>query len=134
DVDLVVCTGGLGPTADDVNRFVFAKVFEASLTRDDRAVEIMTQRFIDRGRGPMPESNEVQAMLPHGCVPLYNKWGTAPGFLLKPSGRGVLAECGLLAMPGPPMEMIPMFNELAFPEIQKHFVAGQFGALRTIHT
>src|SRR5690606_31281321 len=107
---LIVCTGGLGPTQDDVNRFVFEKVFAVKLERDEEAVNQMGRRFLTRGRGPMPEANEVQALLPAGCIPFYNRWGTAPGFLLKPTGAGEVGKCGLMALPGPPSEMVPMFE------------------------
>src|SRR5690606_38968735 len=85
NADLVICTGGLGPTKDDVNRFVFERVLSRKLQRDAGAIESMKARFQTRGWGDMPPSNEVQAMLPEGCVPLYNEWGTAPGFLVTPT-------------------------------------------------
>jgi len=132
--DLIVCTGGLGPTVDDVNRFVFEKAFDAPLERDETAIEGMARRFVSRGYGPMPEANEVQALLPKGCIPFYNRWGTAPGFLLLPTGRGLGKRCGLLAMPGPPSEMIPMFQQLAMPAIGPYLLAGRVGLIRTIHT
>jgi len=132
--DLILCTGGLGPTADDVNRFVFEKGFDAPLERDETAIDTMARRFVSRGYGPMPEANEVQALLPKGCLPFYNRWGTAPGFLLLPTGRGLGKRCGLLAMPGPPSEMIPMFQQMAMPAIMPYLVAGRVGVIRTIHT
>lgn len=132
--DLVICTGGLGPTQDDVNRFVFARVFQTELVRDENAVQQMSRRFLTRGQGRMPEANEVQAMLPRNCIPFYNRWGTAPGFLLRPAGGGELGHCGLLALPGPPSEMVPMWNEAAWPALQPYLTAGRVGAIRTIHT
>ncbi len=132
--ELIVCTGGLGPTDDDVNRWVFENAFKVALKRDEKAVEQMGRRFLTRGRGPMPEANEVQALLPEGCIPFYNKWGTAPGFFLPPTGKGELGHCGLMALPGPPTEMIPMFETLAMP-LLKNYVGGErLGAIRTIHT
>ncbi len=134
NADLVICTGGLGPTLDDVNRFVFERVFNRKLLRDETAIQAMGRRFLTRGKGPMPETNEVQALLPDGCSPFYNRWGTAPGFLIYPTGTGDLPHCGLLALPGPPSEMMPMFNELAMPVLQKYLPAGRIGGIRTIHT
>lgn len=134
NADLVICTGGLGPTLDDINRFVFERVFKRPLRRDEMAIQSMGRRFLIRGKGPMPEANEVQALLPEECVPFYNRWGTAPGFLIPPNGTGDLPHCGLLALPGPPSEMMPMFNELAMPALQKYLPPGRAGAIRTIHT
>lgn len=132
--DLVICTGGLGPTLDDVNRFVFEKVMGRRLVRDEQAIDSMARRFVSRGRGPMPESNEVQALLPEGCVPFYNRWGTAPGFLLRPTGEGPMGHCGLLALPGPPGEMLPMFTQLVLPELRPHLPEDSLGGIRTVHT
>ncbi len=134
NADLVICTGGLGPTLDDVNRFVFERVFQRPLCRDEVAIEGMGRRFLTSGKGPMPEANEVQALLPEGCVPLYNRWGTAPGFLIAPDGRGDLPCCGLLALPGPPSEMMPMLDQLAMPALRKYLSAARIGGIRTIHT
>lgn len=132
--DLVITTGGLGPTQDDVNRFVFEQLFEAPLVRDEKAVDQMARRFVSRGLGPMPEANEVQAMLPQGCTTFYNRWGTAPGFYLPPTGKGLGASCALMALPGPPSEMVPMFEQLAMPLLGELQGSGRAGIIRTIHT
>lgn len=134
NADLVICTGGLGPTLDDVNRFVFEQVFNRTLLRDEQAMHEMERRFQTRAQGPMPEANNVQALLPEGCIPFYNQWGTAPGFLIPPTGKGDLPHCALLALPGPPSEMMPMFTELVMPALQKHLPAGRLGGIRTLHT
>lgn len=132
--DLVICTGGLGPTRDDLNRFVFEKLFGAPLKRDEQAVESMRQRFRARGDGEMPVANKVQALLPEGCVPFYNRWGTAPGFLVYPSAEASIKNCGLLALPGPPGEMIPMLETLALPALKTHLPTSAVTGIRTVHT
>lgn len=135
--DLVICTGGLGPTVDDVNRDVFARVFSAPLTEDARAVEMMFERFKARGR-VMPTSNNVQALVPTGCTVFHNDWGTAPGYFLPPaSERGVTSccsDCALIALPGPPREMAPMFAKYAEAILAER--SGGLGFVRTltIHT
>ena len=129
--DLVICTGGLGPTEDDVNRGAFARVFGVRLVHDEAAAERMRARFAARGR-TMPDRNLVQALVPEGAVVFQNDWGTAPGFYL-PVGDGRAAA--LIALPGPPKEMIPMFARSALPILRG--LAGAGGAFvrtRTIHT
>lgn len=101
--DLVVITGGLGPTEDDLTRFAVAELWQTRLVRDEKALEMMRARFRTRNY-TMPAKNAVQADLPQSATPLYNHWGTAPGFLLPPrAGRPAL-----MALPGPPSEMVPM--------------------------
>lgn len=126
--DLVVCSGGLGPTEDDINRGVFAKVLGAELVRDEEAAGRMRARFAARGYGKMPESNEIQAMIPAGAVVLQNDWGTAPGFFAE-SG-----ELALLALPGPPKEMAPMFTERALPLLRERTCGETCVVTRTVHT
>lgn len=136
-VDLIVCSGGLGPTADDVNRDVFAKVFRTTLVHDAKAETMMRERFARRGRA-MPESNLVQARVPHGAWVLHNEWGTAPGFFLAPTGNETEsrtdARCALLALPGPPRELYPMFREKALPLLRPYFAGSRFVVTRVLHT
>lgn len=133
--DLVIMTGGLGPTADDLNRETVAEVFRAPLREDAEALRQIHEMFASRGR-PCPPSNAVQALIPEGATTLYNRWGTAPGFLLPARGDGADGvRAALLALPGPPREMNPMFKELAAPLLRARFAGGR-PHLRTltIHT
>lgn len=99
--DLVVCTGGLGPTADDRTRDVVAGVLGVPLDEDPAVVAVIRERFDRRGL-VMPEINRRQALVPRGATVLSNAKGTAPG-LWVPSPRGAV-----LLLPGPPREMSPL--------------------------
>jgi nicotinamide-nucleotide amidase len=101
--DLIVITGGLGPTEDDVTRDAVARVLDAPLEIDERIVDRIAQRFAKRGL-TMAAINRRQAMVPRGAVVLENPNGTAPGLWLE---RGRTA---IVLLPGPPREMTPMFD------------------------
>jgi len=97
-VDLVVCSGGLGPTDDDVTRDVVAAVLQRPLAEDERIAAHIRARFASRGM-EMPEINRRQAMVPAGARVLENTRGTAPGLWLEHGARVVLL------LPGPPREL-----------------------------
>ena len=101
--DLIVITGGLGPTEDDVTREAVALVLEIPLDEDASIVERLRDRFAKRGM-TMPEINRRQAMVPRGAGVLANANGTAPGLWLEKDGRT------LVLLPGPPREMKPMLE------------------------
>ncbi|MFP5380206.1 MAG: competence/damage-inducible protein A [Vicinamibacteria bacterium] len=98
---LVICTGGLGPTDDDLTREVVAGVLGRSLVEDPALVATIQARFASRGLR-MPETNRRQAHVPAGAVPIANERGTAPGLWIEADAHGVLL------LPGPPREMRPM--------------------------
>ena len=135
EVDLIICTGGLGPTEDDRNRDVYASVFGTSLVRNEQAIDMMRQRFASRGYDAMPASNEVQALVPSGAEVFMNEWGTAPGFYVagKKSEDGKTLP-GLIALPGPPSEMIPMFTKSVEPLLASLRKNAGIGQIRTIKT
>ena len=101
--DLIVVTGGLGPTADDITRDAVARVLETPIDVDESIVDRIRARFALRSM-TMPEINRRQAMVPRGATVLDNPNGTAPGLWLE---RGRTA---LLLLPGPPREMKPMLD------------------------
>src|SRR5512136_1269146 len=101
--DLVIVTGGLGPTDDDMTRTVAAEAVGAPLVEDAALIERIRQRFAARGL-VMPEINRRQALVPSGATVLANDHGTAPGLLLEHEGRAIVL------LPGPPREMRPMFE------------------------
>jgi nicotinamide-nucleotide amidase len=89
--DCCICTGGLGPTSDDLTAEAVAYAFNLPLKFDDIAFEQISNFFAHRNK-TMPESNRKQAMLPHGAERIDNEWGTAPGFSLQ-YGRCWFARC-----------------------------------------
>ena len=110
DADLVVCTGGVGPTEDDLTREAIADVFGETPVVDEAAVA--TIRAFFRGRGlDMPERNAKQAWLIASSEALANPVGTAPGWLARRDGKMVVA------MPGVPREMFRMWTEQVVPRI-----------------
>jgi nicotinamide-nucleotide amidase len=103
--DLVICTGGLGPTADDITRDAIARVMDVPLDWNDAVMAGIRSRFERRGV-EMPEINRRQAFVPRGAVVLANDRGSAPGLWLE---RG---SAVLVALPGPPREIAPMLDRL----------------------
>ena len=103
--DLVVLTGGLGPTADDITRDGVAHVLQVPLDEDEAVVARIRERFARRGL-TMPEINRRQGMVPRGATLLENPNGTAPGLWLE---RG---QTAIVLLPGPPREMKPMFESV----------------------
>jgi competence/damage-inducible protein CinA-like protein len=102
--DCCICTGGLGPTSDDLTAEAVAKAFNLPLVFDEIAFAQISRFFANRGR-IMPESNRKQALLPQGAKRIDNHWGTAPGFSLQ-QGR-----CWFAFLPGVPLEMKHLFME-----------------------
>lgn len=103
DSDLVILTGGLGPTADDVTREVVAEELGLRLVEDPEILHAIRQRFARRG-WEMPEINRRQAQVPEGAVVLANANGTAPGLWIDHR------EAMVLLLPGPPRELRPMLE------------------------
>ena len=101
--DLIVITGGLGPTEDDVTRDAVARVYDMPLEVDEAIVDRIRDRFARRGM-TMPDINRRQAMVPRGAVVLENPNGTAPGLWIE-HGRAAI-----VLLPGPPREMKPMLE------------------------
>lgn len=109
-VDVVLMTGGLGPTPDDLTRAAIARAAGVELRMNDELLaEIKT--YFDSLNIPMRESNTVQALLPENAEPLHNKCGTAPGV------KCSVDKAVVYAMPGVPSEMKAMFTESVRPEL-----------------
>lgn len=112
--DCCICSGGLGPTSDDLTAGAVAEAFERPLGLDTEALQ-QIRSYFKRGGGHMPAVNEKQAMLPEASTRLDNHWGTAPGFVLR-EGR-----CRFAFLPGVPYEMKKMFNAAVKPALEKDF-------------
>lgn len=113
--DLVLLTGGLGPTLDDLTRPALAELAGVDLVCDEESLRHIRALFAARQR-PMPERNTAQAMLPAGGQPIPNARGTAPGVWMELPRAG-RPPCLLAALPGVPSEMKPMFVEHVLPRL-----------------
>lgn len=112
DTDIVILTGGLGPTQDDLTKEMVAEYMGADMYLDEKVIADLNAFFEKRG-GNMAENNLKQAYLPSGCTPFYNASGTAPGFALEKDGK--VAIC----LPGPPREMKWLFENGVRDYLQK---------------
>jgi nicotinamide-nucleotide amidase len=109
--DLVIVSGGLGPTADDRTRDAACRALGRSMHLDPEILEQLRHRFARRGI-PMPEVNRRQAMVPEGAEVLSNRLGSAPGLYIPTDGGRTL-----VLLPGPPRELEPMFEEKVAPRL-----------------
>jgi nicotinamide-nucleotide amidase len=112
--DVVISTGGIGPTADDLTTETIARLAGVKLWRDEATVEHMKRLFATVGRA-MPENNLKQAMFPVGAEVILNPLGTAPGFRIPVTLNGHTAN--LIVLPGVPREMKPMMENSVIPWI-----------------
>lgn len=110
--DLVIISGGLGPTADDLTRDAVAAFARVELREDPAITSWLERRFAARGV-PMPSINRRQAMVPAGARALANENGSAPGLLLE------RPDVTIAALPGPPRELLPMLDALMSETLAK---------------
>ena len=119
--DLIVLTGGLGPTEDDITREAIARVLHVEIDIDETIIERIRQRFARRNMA-MPANNRRQAMVPRGATLLENPNGTAPGLWIE---RG---RASIVLLPGPPREMKPMLEAVIRDRLMTN--AGSAGLFR----
>lgn len=113
-VQLVLMTGGLGPTRDDITKAVLARWFGSGFRTDHRVLERVKQLFSSRGV-PMPEVNYYQAEVPELCEVLFNDMGTAPGMWFERDGRVYVS------LPGVPYEMKHLVTDRVLPKLAGRF-------------
>ena len=109
--DIIITTGGLGPTCDDLTKQILAEAFGLKLVQDEREVRGMYD-YIHNSKDFTP-NNLAQTMLPEGCTVFHNLWGTAPGCAFTAEGKTVIM------VPGPPVECVPMFRTYAIPYLRE---------------
>jgi nicotinamide-nucleotide amidase len=134
--DLIIVTGGLGPTSDDLTRERIAKMLEKGL-HEDAAVLAHIRSFFEIRKRPMPLRTQVQAMVPDGARVLWNPNGTAPGLAMEVqpnSFRGSREGSWLILLPGPPRELRPMFTDSVVPLLREVFPAETAFVCRTFRT
>ncbi|MBE7054258.1 MAG: competence/damage-inducible protein A [Ruminococcaceae bacterium] len=112
--DMIIFTGGLGPTKDDLTKETIASYFGLKLVRDEESLTNIKERFALMRKGqPFPKSNEKQADMPEGCIILHNDDGTAPGGIIEKDGKIAIF------LPGPPYEMKLMYEHYVDPYLAK---------------
>ena len=113
-VSIVLVTGGLGPTRDDITKHTLAELFGMRLVRDEQVYETVRRQLAVRGIA-FNELNRGQALVPDGCTVLPNRNGTAPGMWFE-RGRKIL-----VSMPGVPFEMKALVTDEVLPRLRTHF-------------
>ena len=134
--DLVITTGGLGPTSDDITRDLIAELLGKKL-REDAAVLANVETFFAVRKRPMPAKTRVQALVLEGALVMPNAHGTAPGMVVEVRPNPFRADhrtSWLVMLPGPPRELRPMFNEQALPLIKEKLRMENGFVSRTLKT
>ena len=134
--DLVITTGGLGPTSDDLTRDLIARLLGRTLQEDGKVLAHIRQFFESRRR-PMPDRTKVQAMIPEGATVLHNPNGTAPGLGMEVRPNPFRADgkpSWLIMLPGPPRELRPMFTDTVVPLLRKALPLPSVFVCRTLRT
>src|SRR5512141_2694783 len=133
--DLLLVTGGLGPTSDDMTRDLIAALVQRPLREDPAVLEHISSFFTSRKR-EMPARTRVQAMVPEGALVLHNAFGTAPGLAmeLQPNPFRSGSAAWLIMLPGPPRELRPMFQQQVVPLLRRVFPLNVAFVCRTLRS
>jgi nicotinamide-nucleotide amidase len=132
--DLVLTTGGLGPTSDDRTRDLITEMLGVELVQNEEVLARIMNFFTSRKR-PMPESTKVQALVPRGATVLMNAHGTAPGLVMEiPAKKFRDAPTLLVMLPGPGRELRPMFLEQVVPLLKSKLPCEEEFVCRTLRT
>jgi nicotinamide-nucleotide amidase len=134
--ELVITTGGLGPTSDDLTRDLIAKLLNRQL-REDPAIVAHIEKFFTSCKRTMPSSTRVQALVPEGAIVLSNPNGTAPGLALEVKPNPFRSEgnaAWLVMLPGPPRELRPMFTDAVVPLLRRVLPPKMEFICRTLRT
>ena len=123
--DIVIITGGLGPTYDDLTKETVAEYFGLEMEMHEPSIERLKKFFAQYNREMTP-NNAKQAMMPRGCTVFSNNYGTAPGLAVEKNGKTAIM------LPGPPREMEPMYREEVMPFLQKK-QSGKTLLSKTVH-
>lgn len=109
--DLIITTGGLGPTTDDITKEIAGEFFSKPMVLDEKSLNNLKDVFSKRG-AVLSEGNRKQAYFPEGCTILPNDHGTAPGCIISEGGKTIIV------LPGPPREVYPMFENYVVPYLK----------------
>src|ERR1051325_11581277 len=134
--DLVITTGGLGPTSDDLTRDLVAQLLGRNL-KEDAVVVAHIRKFFKLRKRPMPERTRVQALVPEGAIVLANAHGTAPGLAIEVNPnrfRSGGQASWLVMLPGPPRELRPMFTDQVLPLLGRVLPPARLVVCRTLRT
>ena len=111
--DVVIMTGGLGPTKDDITKKIICDIFQRELVMDEPTLKHVTEIFASRGMA-LTDTNRQQALVPQGCTVLSNPLGTAPGLWIEQDDKV------LIALPGVPFEMEKLIRDEVMPRLEAH--------------
>ena len=141
--DLIITTGGLGPTSDDLTRDLIAELLGKKLIENQDVLAHIENFFAKRNR-PRPAKTSVETFVPEDALVFLNQFGTAPGLAMRVDADGGMAQRPssilhppssrwLIMLPGPPRELRPMFDDSIVPLIKREF-ADEIFACRTLRT
>lgn len=111
--DILILTGGLGPTEDDLTKEICAQAFDMELEEDAHSKECLIQYFKNNVYHNITPNNWKQALVPKGSIVLDNDNGTAPGLIMEKNGKTAIL------LPGPPRELVPMFMDQVYPYLKQ---------------